>query len=49
MLAMWLLAAMVRTGRGGDQEKLPEATELQPMAVYPELGSALEDMLLAAH
>ena len=42
-------AAMVRTGRGGDQEKLPEATELQPMAVYAELSSALEDMLLAAH
>ncbi len=38
--------ALVRTGRGERQEKLPEAERLQPMAVYPGLHSALVDLLL---
>lgn len=38
-------AALVRTGRGDAQERLPEAQKLQPLSVYPELSSALQTML----
>lgn len=38
-------AALVRTGRGVVQEKLPEAQKLQPLSVYPELSNALQTML----
>jgi D-glycero-D-manno-heptose 1,7-bisphosphate phosphatase len=36
---------LVRTGRGNGQLALPEATRLQPLAVYDGLAAALEDML----
>jgi len=37
--------ALVRTGRGADQERLPEVQNLQPLSVYPELGDALQAMV----
>lgn len=39
--------ALVRTGRGELQQHLPNAKDLHPMSVYPELKSALNDRLLA--
>lgn len=38
-------AALVRTGRGVAQERLPEAQDLPALSVYPELSSALRTML----
>jgi D-glycero-D-manno-heptose 1,7-bisphosphate phosphatase len=37
--------ALVRTGRGAEQERLPEAQNLQPLSVYPELSGALRALL----
>ncbi|MFO7661131.1 MAG: HAD-IIIA family hydrolase [Chloroflexota bacterium] len=34
-------ARLVRTGRGQKQEKLPEAADLHPFAVYKNLGDAV--------
>ncbi len=37
--------ALVRSGRGAAQAKLPQAAQLQPLAVYDALAAALEDLL----
>jgi len=38
-------AALVRTGRGAAQERLPAAAALRPLAVYDTLGDALAALL----
>jgi len=38
-------AALVRTGRGVAQERLPEAQNWQHLSVYPELSNALRTMI----
>jgi D-glycero-D-manno-heptose 1,7-bisphosphate phosphatase len=37
--------ALVRTGRGAQQEKIPEAAQLPPFAVYDTLSQALSDLV----
>jgi D-glycero-D-manno-heptose 1,7-bisphosphate phosphatase len=41
------MVALVRTGRGDEQEQLPVAENLQPLAVYPDLSDALETIFLS--
>jgi D-glycero-D-manno-heptose 1,7-bisphosphate phosphatase len=36
---------LVRTGRGAEQERLPEARELHPFRVYDTLSGALADLV----
>ena len=40
--------ALVRSGRGADQERLPEVARLQPLAVFDTLDTALAALALAA-
>ena len=35
---------LVQTGRGAEQANLPEAGELQPFLLYPDLSRALADL-----